>query len=105
MNIKVYSGNSKQKSEIYKTLLEALGACDRDSFPNILFLGCILSISSAEAERSILLIIIMRRIKTYARSVMTEECFSDLALIFPCTIKKRVPVDEICNYMQCLRMI
>ena len=31
MNIKL-SGNSKQKSEIPKTLLEALGACDRDSF-------------------------------------------------------------------------
>ena len=37
MNIKV-SGNAKQKSEIPKTLLEALGACDGDSFPNIHFL-------------------------------------------------------------------
>ena len=46
MNIKV-SGNSKQKNEIPKTLLEALGACDRDSFPNIHFLlvvGCTLPI-------------------------------------------------------------
>ena len=34
MNIMV-CGNSKQKSEIPKPLLEALGACDRDSFPNI----------------------------------------------------------------------
>ena len=43
------------KSEIPKTLLEALGACDRDSFPSIHFLlvvGCTLLISSAEAERS-----------------------------------------------------
>ena len=37
MNIKV-SGSAKQKSEIPKTLLDALGACDRDSFPNIHFL-------------------------------------------------------------------
>ena len=37
MNIMV-SGNAKQKSEIPKTLLEALGACDKDSFPNIHFL-------------------------------------------------------------------
>ena len=36
------------KSEIPKTLLEALAACDRDSFPNIHFLlvvGCTLPIS------------------------------------------------------------
>ena len=92
MNIKV----SGKKSEIPKTLLEALGACDRDSFPNIHFLlvvGCTLPISSAEAERSFSL---MRRIKTYARSVMTEERFSDLALI-SMHYNKRVPVDEICK--------
>ena len=49
------SGNSKQKSEIPKTLLDALGACDGDSFPSIhvlLVVGCTLLISSAEAERS-----------------------------------------------------
>ena len=71
---------NKKKNEIPKTVLEALGACDRDSFPNIHFLlvvGCTLLISSAEAEGSFSL---MRRIKTYARSVMTER-FSDLALI------------------------
>ena len=38
----------------------------------------------------------MRRIKTYARSVMTEERFSDLALI-SMHYKERVPVDEICK--------
>ena len=38
----------------------------------------------------------MRRIKTYARSVKTEGCFSDLALI-SMHYKKRVPVDEICR--------
>ena len=46
-------GIPDKKSEFPKTLLEALGACDRDSFPNIHFLlvvGCTLPISSAEAE-------------------------------------------------------
>ena len=66
MNINV-SGNSKQKSEIPKTLLQALGACDRDSFPNIHFLllvvGCTLPISSAEVERSFSLM------KTYIRKI------------------------------------
>ena len=100
INIKV-SGNSKQKSEIPKTLLEALGACDRDSFLHIHFLlvaSCTLPkcISCAEAERSFSL---MRRIKTYARSVMTEERFSDLALI-SMHYKERVPVDEIYNPSQ-----
>ena len=38
----------------------------------------------------------MRRIKTYARSVMTEECFSDLPLI-SVHYKERIPVDEICE--------
>ena len=38
----------------------------------------------------------MRRIKTYARSVMTEERFSDLALI-SMHLKERVPADEICK--------
>ena len=96
MNVKV----GRNKSEISKTLLEALAACDKDSFPNIHFLlvtGCTLPISSAEAERSFSL---MRRIKTYSRSVMTEERFSDLAMI-SMHYKKRVPVDEICKaYVQ-----
>ena len=80
MNVKV-SRNSKQKSENPKTPFEALGACDRDSFSNIHFLlvvGCTLPTSSAEAERSFSL---MRRIKTYARSVMTEKRFSDQGFI------------------------
>ena len=44
MNIKV-KWEFLKKSEIPKTLLEALGACGRDSFPNIHFLlvvGCTL---------------------------------------------------------------
>ena len=39
---------------------------------------------------------LMRRIKTYARSVMTEKRFSDLALI-SMHYKESVPVDEICK--------
>ena len=95
MNINL-SGNSKQKSEIPKTLLEALGACDMDSFPSIHFLlvvGCTFPTSSAEVEQSFSL---MKRIKTYAKSVMTEECFSDLALI-SMHYKEKVPSDEICK--------
>ena len=79
-----------KKSESPKTLLKALGACDMDSFPSIHFLlvvGCTSPISSAEAERSISLI---RRIKTHARLVMTEERFSDQALI-SMHYKERVP--------------
>ena len=38
----------------------------------------------------------MKRIKTYARSVMTDEHFSDLALI-SMHYKGRVPADEICK--------
>ena len=59
----------------------------------LLVVGCTLLISSAEAERSFSL---MRRIKIYARSVMTEERFFDLALI-SMHYKERVPVDEICK--------
>ena len=47
---------NKEVHEIPKTLLEAaLGACDRDSFPNTHFLfvvGCTLPTSSAAAEQS-----------------------------------------------------
>ena len=62
-------------------LLQALGTCDKDSFPNIhclLVIACTLPISSAEAERSFSL---LRRVKTYMRSTMSEECLSDLSVI------------------------
>ena len=39
---------------------------------------------------------LMRRIKTYARSVMTEKRFSDLTFI-SMHYKESVPVDEICK--------
>ena len=40
--------------------------------------GCTLPVTSAEAERTFSL---LRRIKTYTRSSLTEEHFSDLAVI------------------------
>ena len=55
-------------------------------------ISCLLLAASAEAERSFSLI----RIKTYARSVMTEERYSDLALI-SMYYKEIVPIDEICK--------
>lgn len=77
-------------------LLLALGACDKDSFPNIhclLIIACTLPISSAEAERSFSL---LRRIKTYLRSTMSEERMSDLSII-AMHYGERMPVDEICQ--------
>ena len=78
-------------------LVLALGACDVDAFPNIhrrLLIACTLPISSAEAERSFSL---MKRTKTCTRSTMSEERFSDLAVIamhYP----ERFEVDEICSF-------
>ena len=84
------------EKELPHNLLLALGACDEDTFPNIhrlLLIACTLPISSAEAERSFSL---MKRIKTCTRSTMSEERFSDLAVIamhYP----ERFEVDEICD--------
>jgi len=84
------------EKELPSNLLLALGACDEDAFPNIhrlLLIACTLPISSAEAERSFSL---MKRIKTCTRSTMSEERFSDLAVIamhYP----ERFEVDEICE--------
>jgi len=84
------------EKELTSNLLLALGACDVDAFPNIhrlRLIACTLPISSAEAERSFSL---MKRIKTCTRSTMSEERFSDLAVIamhYP----ERFEVDEICE--------
>ena len=77
-------------------LLLALDAFDEDAFPNIhrpLIIACTLPITSAEAERSFSL---MKRIKTYSRSRMSEERFSDLAVI-AMHYSERFEVDEICQ--------
>ena len=68
-------------SELPQNLIQTLGMCDVDAFPNIytlLLIGCTLPVTSAEAERTFSL---LRRIKTYTRSTLTEEHFSDLAVI------------------------
>jgi hypothetical protein len=91
----------KRKSEeveanIPNNLLLALGSCDVDSFPNIhclLVIACTLPITSAEAERSFSL---LRRMKSYTRSTLAEEHFSDLAVI-AMHYSERIPVDEICH--------
>ena len=78
------------------SLLAALASCDADSFPNIynlLVIGCTLPVTSAEAERSFSL---LRRIKTYSRSTMTEERMSDLAVI-AMNYNIRIPVDDVCK--------
>ena len=84
------------EKELPSDLLLALGACDVDAFPNmhhLLPIACSLPISSAEAERSFSL---MKRIKTCTRSTMSEERFSDLAVIamhYP----ERFEENEICE--------
>lgn len=65
-----------------------------DSFPNIhrlLLIACTLPITSAEAERTFSLLC---RIKTFTRSAMAEEHFSDLAVI-AMHYGERIPVDDV----------
>ena len=84
------------EKELPSNFLLALDACDVDAFPNIhrlLLIACTLPISSAEAERSFSL---MKRIKTYTRSTMSEDRFSDLAVI-AMQYPERFEVDEICE--------
>ena len=81
------------EKELPSNLLLALGACEEDTFQNIHRLLLIAPISSAEAERSFSL---MKRIKTCTRSTLSEERFSDIAVIaihYP----ERFKVDEICE--------
>ena len=70
-----------EDSDTPQNFIQALASCDSDSFPNIyqlLLIGCTLPVTSAEAERTFSL---LRRIKTFTRSTLTEEHFSDLAVI------------------------
>lgn len=70
-----------ESNNIPSNFIESLRACDMDSFPNIhhlILIGCTLPITSAEAERTFSL---LRRIKVYTRSTLTEERFSDLGVI------------------------
>ena len=70
--------------------LQAIGACDKDSFPNIQSLpviACTLPISNAEAERSRKVISLLRQIGTYLRYIISEEHCS-IFLPLPCTMEK-----------------
>ena len=59
----------------------------------LLVIACTLPITSAEAERSFLL---LRRIKTYTRSTLAEQHFSDLGVI-AMNYGERVQVDDVCH--------
>ena len=88
--------NKDKEQTIPNHLVQALSACDIDSFPNVhrlLLIGCTLPISRAEAERSFSL---MKRIKTCTRSIMTEQRLSDLAII-AVHYSERIPVEEVCK--------
>ena len=88
--------NENKEQTIPHNLLQALSACDRDSFPNIhhlLLIACILPISSAEAERSFSL---MKWIKTCTKSIMTEQRLSDLVIIVM-HFCERISVEEVCK--------
>ena len=69
------------KNDVPDTFLHALACCNVDSFPNIyqlLVIACTLPVTSAEAERSFSL---LRRLKNYMRSTMSEERMGDLGVI------------------------
>ena len=77
----LWRAKSEEGANLPHNLLLSFRFCDADAFPNIyrlLLIACTLPITSAEAERSFSL---MRRLKTYARSTMSEERLSDLAVI------------------------
>ena len=74
--------------------LQSLGACDSQSLPNVhylLVIGCALPITSSKAERTFSL---LRRLKTYTRSRLNEEHFSDLAVI-AMHHAQQIPVSDI----------
>ena len=76
----LWHAKSEEGANLPHNLLLSFHFCDADAFPNIyrlLLIACTLPITSAEAERSFSL---MRRLKTYARSTMSEERLSDLAM-------------------------
>ena len=76
----LWRAKSEEGANLPHNLLLSFRFCDANAFPNIyrlLLIACTLPITSAEAERSSL----MRRLKTYARSTMSEERLSDLAVI------------------------
>ena len=87
-------GNVDDPQTIPSNLVQALGSCDAESYRNIhhlLLIGCTLPITSAEAERTFSL---LRRIKIYTRSTLTEDHFSDLA-VMAMHYQERIPIQEV----------
>lgn len=77
----VVDPTTKQKPVIPTSLTEALKVCDKDFHPNLhqmLILMCTLPITTAECERSMSR---LRILKTYLRSTMGAERFNGLALM------------------------
>ena len=86
------------KNDVPDTFLHALACCNVDSFPNIyqllvIVIACTLPVTSAEAECSFSL---LRRLKNYMRSTMSEERMGDLGA-FAMHYGERIPCDEICK--------
>ena len=69
------------KGNLPGTAVQALKACNERDYPNlkvILRILCTLPVTSCECERSFSL---LRRLKTYLRSTMTEERLNGLAMM------------------------
>ncbi|XP_071965592.1 52 kDa repressor of the inhibitor of the protein kinase-like [Antedon mediterranea] len=70
-----------KREEHPQNLLECLRNCDKDIYPNIyelLCIGCVSPVGSAEAERSFSG---LRRVKSYLRNRMTVERLTGLSLM------------------------
>lgn len=91
---RLWSNDNPLTQPVPSNLVQALASCDAESFRNIhhlLLIGCTLPVTSAEAERTFSL---LRRIKTYTRSTLAEEHFSDLAVI-AMHYKERISTEEV----------
>ena len=86
---------SQEGKTLPHNLLHSFRCCDAGTFPNIyhLLIACTLLITSAKAEWSFSM---LRRIKTYARSTMSEERLSDLAVI-ALHYKEEISTDYLCH--------
>ena len=71
----------KDDASCPNSLISALKACSKQSFPNVhalLQIGCVIPVTSCEAERSFSTV---RRVKTVLRSTMGEERLGALVLL------------------------
>ena len=79
-----------EKEDRLVSLVKAVKHCDKLKFPNVFTLikiGCTLSVTSAECERSFSA---MRRLRTWLRSTMKSDRLSSLAIM---NIHRNVEVD------------